>query len=160
MKIYRSSITDARPLELQEELDYSSRDFSSSYPLLGIKDAYVEGLIERNDEFLTANIYVSAILILADARTRESFEHPVEVDDIYDLLESPEEEGEGYIFPGNYFELEELVYSILRSQVPLAPKKEGSELPPDGDGYTVYSADYLSDEAEENHPFAELLEDN
>ena len=156
MKIYRSSITPARPLELEEEVDLSKKDFASAYPLLGIRDAYVEGLIERNDDFLTANIYVSAVLVLSDARTREPFEYPVEVDDVYDLLQSPEEEGDGYIFPGNSFELEDLIFSILRSQVPIAPKKEDSALPEAREGYEVYQGDYLLDGAEENHPFEDL----
>lgn len=157
MKIHKNSVMEARPLELDEEIDFSARDFSSAYPLLGIKEAHVEGIIERNDDFLTANIYVSGILILSDARTCEPFEQFVEVDDIYDLLDTPEQEGEGYIFEGMTIELDDLVFSILRSQVPIAPKKEGSELPKSGEGYNVYSSDESEEETETNRPFDEAL---
>ncbi|MCR5491785.1 MAG: hypothetical protein K6F32_06635, partial [Bacilli bacterium] len=157
MKIHKNSVMEARPLELDEELDFSQWDFSSSYPLLGIKDAHVDGIVERNDEFLTANLYVCATLILSDARTCEAFEEPVEVEDIYDLLDSPEQEGDGYIFEGKVIELEQLVYSILRSQVPIAPRKEDSELPKGGEGYEVYSADGAEVEPETSRPFDEAL---
>ena len=157
MKIHKNSVMEARPLELNEEIDFSGRDFAPAYPLLGIKNAHVEGLVERNDDFLTANLYVSAILILSDARTCEAFEQPVEVEDIYDLLDNPDQEGEGYIFEGKTIELDDLVFSILRSQVPIAPHKEGSKLPEGGEGYVVYSSDEADEPSEGNHPFEEAL---
>ena len=139
MKIYRSAIPTGRPLELDEDVDFSGYDFAKDYPLLGIENAHIQGLVERNGDILTVNATVSGTLILADSRDLKPFGLDVCEKDVFDLLSEMDEENEGYLFHGNGIELSEVVYAYLRSFVPIQPLRKGSELPSSGDGYRVYS---------------------
>ena len=138
MKIYRSSIPTGRPLELDEPIDFSGRDFARDYPLLGIKDAHIKGIVERNGQILTVNATVSGTLVLSDSRDLKPFDYPVSEKDVFDLLPEESEESEGYVFAENCIELEEVVYAYLRSFVPIKPLRKGSRIPTSGEGYHVY----------------------
>lgn len=138
MKIYRSSITASRPAEVDEDIDFSTFDFSSLYPLRGIEGAHLSGIIEKQGKHLAMTAHVKADLILADARDNESFAYPVEFDEWFYLLEDELEDEDGYVFPHNLIEPRDICFALLRGQVPIKPLKEGSKIPEQGDGYRVY----------------------
>lgn len=143
MRIYRNAITSAKPLEVEEELSYKEGDFASSYPLLGLKGVKVSGQINRNDDFLTAHLHVIGTMVLSDAYTSFPFDEEFELDEIVDLLEDVDEDGDGYVLPGTFVELSEVVFHLIRSHVPLKPLKEGSTLPKGGEGYSVLTEEEL-----------------
>lgn len=160
MKIYRSSLAAGKPLILDNDIDFSKRDLSSSYPHLAIKQAHIEGIIEKEGEdFLTANCLVEARVSLADARSGKPFETTIRVDDVFDLLEGAEQEGEGYIFPGNGIELDDFVFALIQSNVPLAPHGPDSTLPQDGEGYSVYQEGSDAEASSAHNPFADIPDD-
>ena len=160
MRIYRNSIAPGKPLELDEDICLSKRDFSSTYPLLDIKRAHIEGILEKEEgNFLTANCLIEALVTLADARTGKPFDYQISVDDIYDLLESEEEDGDGYIFPGNGIELDDFVFAVIKSNIPLAPHAEESLLPENGEGYSVYEEGSAMDTPEEPNAFSSIPDD-
>ena len=145
MKIYRSSITPARPAEIDEDIDFSSFDFASLYPLRGIEGAHLSGIIEKQGKRLAMNAHVKADLILADARDNQSFPYPVEFDEYFLLLEDELDDEDGYVFPHNLIEPRDICFALLRGQVPIKPLKQGSSLPDSGEGYACY------EEGEERH---------
>ena len=138
MKIYRSFITPSRPVEVDEDIDFSRDDFSSFYPLRGIEGAHLSGVIEKEGKRLVMNAHVEADLILADARDNTSFPYPVSFDEWFFLLEDELDDVDGYVFPNNLIEPKDICFALLRGQVPIKPLKEGSKMPDDGDGYRVY----------------------
>ncbi|MDY5441740.1 MAG: DUF177 domain-containing protein [Candidatus Enteromonas sp.] len=158
MKIYRSSIPSGNPLKVDETFpDFPKEKFEQSYPLLGIKNPSIVGIFEKPNDIVIFNGTISGTLILADARTNEPFEEEVSVDGVISLLEDGlDEDAEGYIFPGNGIEVEEVVYSVLRSETPLKPLKKGSKCLTSGDGWSVR----MEGEEEETHssPFDVLAD--
>ena len=158
MKIFRSSIPSGNPLPVEENFpDFPPEKFVNSYPLLGIKSPSISGQFEKPNGVLIFNGVISGTLVLADARTNEPFDLQVSVPGIISLLEDAlDEEAEGYLFPDNGIEVEELVYSALRSETPLKPLKKGSKRLTSGDGWSVV----MEGEEEERHssPFDVLAD--
>ena len=151
MKIYRSSITERRPLRIEENVSFAEERFSTTYPLLGIRDAMISGEFQKFEDVVVFSGTISGRLVLADARTNEPFELNVTVNGPIDLLEEEgEDEDEGYIFPGNGIETDDVVFSVLRSETPIKPLNGHSSLPAGGDGWS-FSAE--GEEVESNSPF-------
>lgn len=141
MKIYRSAVTSARPLEVDEEVSFRDKDFSPFYPLLGIERCHLQGEITKEGKLLWMRAYVTADLKLVDARSNEAFYLPVTHEEYFPLLEDEEGDIEGYVFPNNLIEASDIAFALLRTLVPIKPLKEGSELPKGGDGYSFYLED-------------------
>ena len=138
MKIYRSFITPSRPMEVDEDIDFSHDDFSPYYPLLGIEGCHLSGVIEKEGERLVMNAHIQADLILSDARDNSPFPMPLDFDEWFILLEDELSDEEGYVFPHNLIEPKDIAFALLRGQVPIKPLRPGSKMPSNGDGYCVY----------------------
>ena len=155
MKIHRNLVTPAKPIVFDEDIDFSSRDYGSSYPLLGLEEVHASGEFYLSDEGLRCAAKVHCVATLSDARTCEPFDQRFDFEDDCGLPTSPEEDAEGYLFEGNVIELDELIYCLIHTQLPMCPRKGGSPLPRSGEGYTVYSEDDLMEE-EKSSPFDAL----
>ena len=131
MKIFRSSILPNRPLEVSEQLPTLEGDsIPSGLPLIKILSPKITGEFFKDGDFLAFDGKVEGVLILRDARTDETFEEPCLVDEVITIYDENQDSDDfGYVFPGNSFELKDFVRSVLVSEVPLKPLKEGSSLP-------------------------------
>lgn len=138
MRFHRNLVTPAKPLSFDEDLDFSSFDFSKQYPLLGLSEVHASGEFFLEEDGLSVSIALSGSMWLSDAYTLEKFEQKFDFEDEFALLSSPDEEGEGYIFAENTIELLEVAFCAIHSRVPMSPKKKGSKLSKEGDGYAVY----------------------
>lgn len=149
MKIYRNLVKEGHPLELEEDLAFSSIDCQNDYPLLSVPSCHAKMIIENVDDFLTCDYSISGTMELSDSRTAKPFTQEFEDSDLIDLLQSEEEEGEGYIFPGTFLESEDLAHKIIRTLVPISPHQENSPLPMSGDGYSFIEENEPPVDAEE-----------
>ncbi|MCR5078833.1 MAG: hypothetical protein K6B65_02805 [Bacilli bacterium] len=140
MTVYKNRLTPYKDFTYQGELDLGKSLGKKDYrPLLGVNRCEVDVAVYLgDDDHIYCDYGISATLVLEDSRTLEPFEEEVSLSDSVEILPSPLEEGEGYIFEGSSFELEELILAIMKSSLPIAPKKEGSELPPSTEDYDVY----------------------
>ena len=157
MKIYRSSIPSGNPLKIEESFpSFPKEKFEGSYPLLGIENPSISGAFEKPSDVVIFNGTIAGTLILADARTNEPFPQEVSVTGIIQLLEEDLDESEAYVFPGHGIEVEDIIYSVLRSETPLKPLKKGSKCPTSGDGWSVI----MEGEEEQKHssPFDVLAD--
>lgn len=138
MKVYRTAITEARPLPLNEEFAFSKEECKPLYPLLEVKKAKIEGEITRTDDILTASFHLHAEVLFSDARTAKPFVQELDADELADLLEDElgDDEDEGFILPGSYFDTKEMVRQALLPLIPIAPHAEDSPLPENGEGYS------------------------
>ena len=138
MKIYRSFITPARPVEVDEDVSFRDFDFTPFYPLVGIEACHLSGEIcKQNDRyFMTAHI--SADLLLVDARDNKPFPYPVDLDEYFELLEDELGDEEGYVFPNNLIEPRDIAFAILRGQIPIKPLRSDSMLPKESDGVAYF----------------------
>ncbi len=147
MKIYRSSITPSRPAEIDEDIDFSRFDFSNFYPLRGIENAHLEGVIQKEGKRLAMDAHVEADLLLADARDNQTFPYHVDLDEWFLLLEDELDDEEGYVFPNNLIEPIDICFALLRGQVPIKPLRPGSQMPKvDEDSHFYEEGDEPHDE--------------
>ena len=99
-------------------------------------------------------------MILRDARTDETFEEPCLVDEVITIYDENQDSDDfGYVFPGNSFELKDFVRSVLVSEVPLKPLKEGSSLPKSDESVRVYSDEDIQPESSPFDSLSSLFED-
>lgn len=156
MRIYRSSITPYRSLDVDEEVSFKGFDFTPYYPLLGIEGAHLQGEITKENGKLCMAAYLTADLCLADARDNQPFYMPVTVNEYFTLLENEDDnDEEGYVFPNNLIEPRDICFALLRGYVPIKPLRPGSKLPEGGDGYSVYEEG--QEPQGEGNPFEEAL---
>lgn len=151
MKIYRSLVKPSKPLPLDEDIDFSDRDFAKDYPLLGIEGAHIKGVVESNGGILTVNATFKGTLILSDSYDLKPFGLPIEEKEIIPLLSDITSDSDGYFFPENVIELSEVVYSFLRSFVPIKPLRPGSKP-------VKYDEEEAGEESSGGSPFDVLLE--
>ena len=140
MTVYKNRLTPYKDFTYTGAIDLSEAIKKKDYsPLLGVSNCEVDVAVYLgDDDHIYCDYDISAALSLQDSRTLEPFNDDLSLSDSVEILSSPLDEGEGYIFEGTTFELEELLLSIIKTSLPLAPKKEGSELPPSTEDYEVY----------------------
>lgn len=138
MKIYRSFITPARPVEVDEDVSFRDFDFAPFYPLVGIEACHLSGEISKQNERYFMMAHISADLLLLDARDNKPFAYPVDMDEYFELLEDELGEDEGYVFPNNLIEPRDIAFAILRAQVPIKPLRNDSKLPEEADGVSFF----------------------
>ena len=161
MKIFRSSILPNRPLEVSEKLpDFEGDSIPSGLPLIKISSPKITGEFFKDGDFLAFDGRVEAVLTLRDARTDETFKEPCSVDEIINIYDENQDSDDfGYVFPGSSFELKDFVRSVLISEVPLKPLKEGSTLPKSDENVRVYSDEDIQSETSPFDSLSSLFED-
>lgn len=136
MRIHRNLVKEGKPLIFEEDLSFSQGDCAGDYPLLSVPNCRFSCKVENEDGYLTADYSIEGKMELADSRTGKPFLQEFSDADCIDLLESEEEDGEGYIFPGTHLESRDLAHKIIHSLIPISPHQEGSSLPKSGEGYS------------------------
>lgn len=155
MTFHRNDITPSRPLDFAESYTFSSID-EGAYPLLSIESASLKGQVLKIDGILHVMGHLEAKLLLSDARTLEKVPYHLSKDVDFDLLTSEEEEGDGYVFPENRIDLQEVAYCLIITYMPKAYSKQKA-LPSGGEGYVVYRE---GDENLRSSPFDALNPDD
>ena len=151
MKVSKNLITPAKPFVYEGPLDVSLFSPRPGYGVKSLLSCDVEAEIYlEEDEYassprLFASIYAKSALLREDSRSLEEFEQTVEVDEEVEILNSILDEGEGYVFPERSFDLEELVYAMIHSDLPPA-RREDTPLPEGGIGYEVHREGQEKDE--------------
>lgn len=155
MKIFRSSVLPNRPLEVSEEFPtFGGESIPLGLPLVKILSPKIKGELFKEEDVVAFDGKIEGVLVLRDARSDEIFEEPCVTDEIINVYDENQDSDElGYVFPGNSFELKDFVRSVLISQVPLKPLKEGSTLPKGDANVRVYSDE---DVLPESSPFDSL----
>lgn len=143
MKVSKNLITPARPFVYSGPLDVSLFSPRPGYGVKEIKTCEVEAeVFVEEDEYspsprLFAYVSGKATLVRIDSRNLEEYEEEAEIDDEVEILSSLLDEGEGYVFPERTFELEELVFAMILTDLPPA-RRDSTSLPDSGEGYEVY----------------------
>ena len=155
MIFHRNDITPERPLLVDEDIAFP-KVTKDLYPLLGVKNVHLKGEILKIEGILHLVGELKASLVLSDARSLKrvpyAFQEKVECD----LLQNEDEEGDGYVFPENRIDLDEVAACLLLSLYPKSYTVEKS-LPKAGDGYEVVEE---GQESPLNSPFASLNPDD
>lgn len=149
MKIDVSKLKYSNKNVFKETLVFDNEKFPPHIPLLEVKKADVVLEVSRYEQFIYVNAKVKAVVLLQCSYTLKPFETTLK--DEEELHFSPyKDDGDEDIilYKGNYIEMDEYIYDIISSNVPLSPKSKDAELPSGGDGYRIMSDEELRLEKE------------
>lgn len=121
----------------------------------------VTGKIKLNkiDSLLKVDFELVADIIAISSYSLKEFGTKIPLNDELYLSNKKEESSQEIVVVDNLFDLDELVYSLLISTVPLNIHEEGESLPK-GDGYSVLSEEEYEKEKEEfNGSLFDILKD-
>lgn len=139
MKLYKSQITPMRPAEGEEEFSFSKGECQNASPLLEApKVRFSYDAYRGEGDELIVGYSLWAEVVLLDSYDAKPFADTVEEEGETLILEAYDEEGDGYVFSGGSFETKELAFCLLRSAIPLSPKRKGSRLPNSDEGISIY----------------------
>lgn len=145
-----------------EKIDYIGdlNFYNNTKSLKTIKDyKSVEGVVEiqKADSVIIVKYDIHAILNVLSTLSGEEFEYPLDVNETLYYTDKKEMDSEDvfYVKEG-YVDLDQEIYSLIITSIPLILHKEGEEYPK-GKNYRVISEDEIDENDGSNYsPFDKL----
>lgn len=156
-KVAKSALTKGRTLSFAS--DPTFRGYELHYPIRAIKDCHYEANATKIGDYPHVSLVIRATLTLEDSRDGVLFDKTIHLKDEADVMESEDDIGDGYIFPGSSIDLDLLCLSMIASSLPIRIVRPNSKLPKSGKGYNVYDEDTFAtqeDEKVKTSPFDAL----
>lgn len=146
MKLNRQILPLNKPVNSEDDINYSSYDFDPNY-IRGIPECHVELESTQYEDTLRVYAKVKAKVIAVCAYTMEDVELKINVEDELSFTDDPEDESQNYE-PGNFIEMDDYILALILSKVPAKVVKKGAKLPENGNGYRVLTEAELAKERE------------
>lgn len=145
-----------------EKIDYIGdlNFYNNTKSLKTIKDyKSVEGVVEiqKADSVIIVKYDIHAVLNVLSTLSGEEFEYPLDINEILYYTDKKEMDSEDvfYVKEG-YVDLDQEIYSLIITSIPLILHKEGEEYPK-GKNYRVISEDEIDENDGFNYsPFDKL----
>lgn len=156
MKIDFSKVKGKEVIDYSGDLNYFN-NFNKSKTIKEFKSVEGKVTLEKADAVLIIKYDINAVLDVFSTLTNEPFEYPISIDETLYYTSEKEMESEDvfYIKEGR-IELEEDIYSLIVTSLPLILHKEGEEFP-QGKNYRVLKEDELNeDDGSSYSPFDKL----
>ena len=156
MKIDFAKVKGKETIAYSGDLNYFN-NFNESKIIKEFKSVEGKVTLEKADAVLIIKYDIKAVLDVFSTLTNEPFEYPISIDETLYYTSEKEMESEDvfYIKEGR-IELEEDIYSLIVTSLPLILHKEGEEFP-HGKNYRVLKEDELNeDDGSSYSPFDKL----
>ncbi len=156
MKIDFAKVKGKETIAYSGDLNYFN-NFNKSKTIKEFKSVEGKVTLEKADAVLIIKYDIKAVLDVFSTLTNEPFEYPISIDETLYYTSEKEMESEDvfYIKEGR-IELEEDIYSLIVTSLPLILHKEGEEFP-HGKNYRVLKEDELNeDDGSSYSPFDKL----
>ena len=156
MKIDFAKVKGKETIAYSGDLNYFN-NFNKSKTIKEFKSVEGKVTLEKADAVLIIKYDINAVLDVFFSLTNEPFEYPISIDETLYYTSEKEMESEDvfYIKEGR-IELEEDIYSLIVTSLPLILHKEGEEFP-HGKNYRVLKEDELNeDDGSSYSPFDKL----
>jgi uncharacterized protein len=160
MKINTRIIQQEKEYVLEDELDFSNLDFSSSMIIRNLNRAKVNLKYRLYEDYLYVDLLIEGEAILICSYTLEDVNYPYRYKDSLTFCFEKEFESEDVIYADNaIIDMDEYVLGIILASLPSKVVKKGARLPSDGAGYRVMSEDdYLKETANKKDSRFDVLE--
>ena len=145
MKIDFAKVKGKETIAYSGDLNYFN-NFNKSKTIKEFKSVEGKVTLEKADAVLIIKYDIKAVLDVFSTLTNEPFEYPISIDETLYYTSEKEMESEDvfYIKEGR-IELEEDIYSLIVTSLPLILHKEGEEFP-HGKNYRVLKEDELNED--------------
>lgn len=151
MKIDVSKLKYSSKNVFKETLTFDEEKFPPKIPLLKVNKADVTLEVSRYEEFIYVLAKVKADVTLQCSYTLKPFDTVLKDEDELHFSSYKDDEDEDVIiYKGNFIDMDEYIYDIISSNVPLSPKSKDAKLPKDGKYYRVISDEDLKAEKEKS----------
>lgn len=149
MKIDVSKLNYSKETSFSEEVTFDKEKFAFHIPLLEIKSAKVKANVSHYDDFIYISLNIDAILVLQCSYSLKPFEYKLkENDELHFATIKEDGDDDIIIYKGNFIELDEHIFDIISSSIPMSPKAPDAKLPNSGKDYRVLSDEELKKEKE------------
>lgn len=163
MRIQYSLIARKKELSLEEVISYPKEQIKDIYTLLDMGDVNTKVHALYEGDYVHLDIEIITNLVLECAYTLEPVDYPMHLYESVDLcFQKCEDEDEDIIYvDGDYFDLNQLVLSLIITEIPLKVVKEGATLPKNGKDYEVITEEEYERRQKDkgNSQFDSLLDD-
>ena len=151
MKIDVGKLDYSKETLFEEEIVFDPEEFKCHIPLLEIKKAKVNAKVSRYDEFIYIKVNINADLLLQCSYSLVGFDyHLKESDELHFATSKEDGDDDIIVYKGNYIELDQHIFDIISSSIPLSPKAPNAKLPNDGKDYRIISDEELKKEKEQS----------
>ena len=132
---------------IEEDIDFSSYEFSKNYRIRCIKECHINIDLVIFEDVTNLSIKMQGKVIGACSYTNEDVVVPYKVKEI---MTFSAEEGVGdYLLEDDLIDLDPYLFSLIDNAVPLNIVKKGAKLPSSGTGYEVLTEEeYLKKKKE------------
>ena len=149
MKIDVSKLNYSKETLFEEEVSFDPEKFTFHIPILEIKLAKVKAKVSRYDDFIYVALEISADVVLQCSYSLAAFDYKLkEKDELHFATSKEEGDDDIIIYKGNFIELDQHIFDIISSSIPLSPKAPNAKLPDSGKDYRVISDEELIKEKE------------
>lgn len=136
--------------------------YSPKFPLSKIDNIDVDVFANKlTDDFISLKIKITAKVHLFSAYSLKEFPYELKArDEIHITTNEDFQDSEDYtFFSGDNFELDEIVYSLISTNIPLKPMMPDEKVPSGGDSYRILSEDeYAKEKEEKGNPYFDKLD--
>ena len=151
MKIDVGKLAYSKETLFEEEVVFDKDEFTYHIPLLDIKTTKVKAKVSRYDEFIYVKVNIDADLVLQGSYSLKPFDYKLkESDELHFATSKEEGDDDIIVYKGNFIELDQQIFDIISSSIPLSPKAPNAKLPDSGRDYRIISDEELKKEKEQS----------
>lgn len=123
IKVIKSALSIGR--DASYSFDTVFANYPLHYPLRKVLEAHVDAKVHREKTGIYVDLSLQGKLEVEDTSDATLFELPISFSEkMVAIMDEEDGEGEGYIFLGNSFDLEELALLTLESHLPIRVTRE------------------------------------
>ena len=158
MKIDLRKYELGKHYNFEEDVDFSSHIFSTSYRIRKITSCHVKVDLLQYEYITTLTLFIKGEVVGACSYTNEDVVLPYKVKEI--MTFSSEEGVADYLIENDLIDLDPYLFSLIDNAVPLNIVKKGAKLPESGNGYEVLTEEeYLKKKKEKKDARWSALDD-
>ena len=151
MKLNRLTLPVGKEVTFHEDIDFSSYQ-GDPYHVRSIKSCHMDLSVLNYDELLVLSFNIKGEVMTTCAYTLEEIPYQYSVKETVELAGNEDDEFE---IINETIDIDEILITLIISNVPMKVVKKGAKLPSNGDGYQVMSEDEAN-ERKKASPFDAL----
>ena len=143
MKINRLLLPVGKTVEYDEDIDLSYFQ-GDKYHVRSIPSCHMKLSVTNYDDLLTLFFIINGEVKTTCAYTLEEIPYTYNISDVIELTGSEDDEFE---IRNEEVDIDEILITLIVSNIPFKVVKEGATLPSEGDGYRFISEEQAEEEA-------------
>ena len=155
MKINRLLLPIGKTVDYNEDIDLSYFQ-GDQYHVRSITSCHMSLSVTNYDDLVTLFFRINGEVKTACAYTLEEIPYQYSISDVIELTGSEDDEFE---MKGDEIDINEILITLIVSNIPIKVTKPGASLPKDGDGYRFISEEQAEAEKAERPSAFDVLDD-